>query len=160
MASYSGDFEVRTDLSEEELIKCVADKFSKELRCGEAGYTATVTYALQSRSIKDESGDLFRTLGGEQVVMEIGDSRGSSQMLSSPSDEDDKWSFEPDKFAKEMNRLSNLIHDLVDNIVNERKEEEKKKNSLAKEAVHQANIAREKKQLEELKSKYEQSTQK
>lgn len=160
MASYSGDFEVCTELTEEDLVKRVAEKFSKELKINEAGYTATIIYALQSHSIKDESGDMFQTLGGEQVVMEIGDSRGSSQMLSSPPDGDASWLPEGDQFQKEMNRLSALIHDRADGIVKERDEAEKKKKALEKEAAHQAAVVREKKQLEELKAKYEQQTTK
>jgi hypothetical protein len=156
MASYSGDFEVITDLSETDLIKRVADKFSKKLGCNEAGYTAVIIYTLQSR--RDSEG--FQTLGGEQVVMEISDSRGACRLLGYPSyaDEETKWTFEPNEFAKEMDRIANLILDCTDKIVKERKEAEKQKKAAEKEAAHQATIIREKQQLEALKAKYEQQT--
>lgn len=135
MASYSSDFDLILELTEEKLIDIIAKKFSIDLGCNETGYTAYI-FGITD---KDEFGG---SIPPQQFVYEIDDSGYARSHL----DEN-----------QNMNRVAELIKNKMTTEHENRKKEKTLAAELERKKQQLQTEAYEKKQLEQLKKKYEQS---
>lgn len=135
-----GEYDFGTQYTENDILKYPAEHLAKELDRGEVGYTVTIIGVVQVPYF--DGYDEIKS--GEQTIVSV-DYHGDIESILNSSP---------------LMPLAKRLSEKVKQIKQDREEAEKKKKAQEKEVAHLATIAREKKQLEELKLKYEQSTHK